>query len=94
VRSAREAKRKLSRSWPRPEDGELDGRHPGCDRRRTALVCTPMSTGCAAVIDVEAIARRCRSVGAVLALDTTQSTGRLPIDRGRGGSGLSGRRLL
>jgi selenocysteine lyase/cysteine desulfurase len=32
------------------------------------------------MIDVEAIARRCRSVGAALILDTTQSTGALPLD--------------
>jgi selenocysteine lyase/cysteine desulfurase len=32
------------------------------------------------VIDVEAIARRCRSVGATLVLDTTQSAGALPLD--------------
>jgi selenocysteine lyase/cysteine desulfurase len=31
------------------------------------------------LIDVEAVARRCRSVGAVLVLDTTQSTGALPL---------------
>ena len=32
------------------------------------------------MIDVEAIGRRCRSVGAALVLDTTQSTGALPLD--------------
>ena len=35
---------------------------------------------CGATIDVEAVARRCRSVGAALILDTTQSTGALPLD--------------
>jgi selenocysteine lyase/cysteine desulfurase len=34
---------------------------------------------CGGLIDVEAVARRCRSVGAILVLDTTQSTGALPI---------------
>jgi selenocysteine lyase/cysteine desulfurase len=32
------------------------------------------------MFDLEAIARRCRSVGAALVLDTTQSTGALPLD--------------
>jgi selenocysteine lyase/cysteine desulfurase len=32
------------------------------------------------VIDVEAVARRCRSVGATLVLDTTQSMGAYPLD--------------
>jgi selenocysteine lyase/cysteine desulfurase len=32
------------------------------------------------MLDVEAIARRCRSVGAALVLDTTQSAGALPLD--------------
>jgi selenocysteine lyase/cysteine desulfurase len=47
----------------------------------TALVCTPhVHWSCGTVIDVEAVARRCRSVGAALVLDTTQSTGALPLD--------------
>jgi selenocysteine lyase/cysteine desulfurase len=47
----------------------------------TALVCTPnVHWVCGGLIDVETIARRCRSVGAVLVLDTTQSTGALPIN--------------
>jgi selenocysteine lyase/cysteine desulfurase len=32
------------------------------------------------VIDLEAVARRCRAVGAILVLDTTQSMGALPLD--------------
>ncbi|HEX8625731.1 MAG TPA: aminotransferase class V-fold PLP-dependent enzyme, partial [Allosphingosinicella sp.] len=37
---------------------------------------------CGTMIDVESIGRRCRSVGAALVLDTTQSTGALPLDLG------------
>jgi selenocysteine lyase/cysteine desulfurase len=48
---------------------------------RTALVVTPqVHWVCGGTIDVEAVARRCRSVGAALILDTTQSTGALPLD--------------
>jgi len=67
---------------PRPGDGgdwtaavldAIDG--------RTALVVTPqVHWVCGGLIDVEAVARRCRSVGAALILDTTQSTGALPLD--------------
>jgi selenocysteine lyase/cysteine desulfurase len=47
----------------------------------TALVCSPhVHWVCGSLIDVEAVARRCRSVGATLILDTTQSTGALPLD--------------
>jgi len=47
----------------------------------TALVVAPHTHwACGTMIDVEAIGRRCRSVGAALALDTTQSTGALPLD--------------
>jgi selenocysteine lyase/cysteine desulfurase len=47
----------------------------------TALVVAPqVHWVCGTVIDVEAVARRCRSVGAALILDTTQSTGALPLD--------------
>jgi selenocysteine lyase/cysteine desulfurase len=47
----------------------------------TALVVTPHVHWIhGTVIDLEAVARRCRSVGAVLVLDTTQSTGALPLD--------------
>jgi hypothetical protein len=35
---------------------------------------------CGGLIDLGAVARRCRAVGAQLVLDTTQSTGALPID--------------
>jgi selenocysteine lyase/cysteine desulfurase len=47
----------------------------------TALVVAPqVHWVCGGTIDVEAVARRCRSVGAALILDTTQSTGALPLD--------------
>jgi selenocysteine lyase/cysteine desulfurase len=66
----------------RPEEGEswtaglLDA--IGGD---TALVVAPqVHWVCGSVIDVEAVARRCRSVGAALILDTTQSTGAIPLD--------------
>ncbi|TFI57518.1 aminotransferase class V-fold PLP-dependent enzyme [Sphingomonas parva] len=67
---------------PQPEDGgdwsaalldAIDG--------DTALVVSPHTHWVhGTVIDVEAVARRCRSVGATLVLDTTQSTGALPLD--------------
>ena len=47
----------------------------------TALVVTPhVHWVHGIVIDVEAVARRCRSVGATLVLDTTQSMGAFPLD--------------
>jgi selenocysteine lyase/cysteine desulfurase len=47
----------------------------------TALVVAPHTHWvCGTMIDVEALGRRCRSVGAALMLDTTQSTGALPLD--------------
>ncbi|HEX8308889.1 MAG TPA: aminotransferase class V-fold PLP-dependent enzyme [Allosphingosinicella sp.] len=47
----------------------------------TALVVAPHTHWvCGTLIDLEAIGRRCRSVGAALILDTTQSTGALPLD--------------
>ncbi len=49
--------------------------------RDTALVVAPHTHWvCGTMIDLEAIGRRCRSVGAALVLDTTQSTGALPLD--------------
>ena len=65
----------------RPEDGDWTSAILDAIDGDTALVCTPnVHWVCGGLIDVEAIARRCRSVGAVLVLDTTQSTGALPID--------------
>jgi selenocysteine lyase/cysteine desulfurase len=47
----------------------------------TGLVCCPhVHWVCGTMFDLEAIARRCRSVGASLVLDTTQSAGALPLD--------------
>jgi selenocysteine lyase/cysteine desulfurase len=47
----------------------------------TALVCAPHTHWVhGTMFDLEAIGRRCRSVGAALVLDTTQSTGALPLD--------------
>ncbi|HEU0134796.1 MAG TPA: aminotransferase class V-fold PLP-dependent enzyme [Allosphingosinicella sp.] len=47
----------------------------------TALVVAPHTHWmCGTLIAVEALGRRCRSVGAALVLDTTQSTGALPLD--------------
>jgi selenocysteine lyase/cysteine desulfurase len=64
-----------------PEDGDWTPAILDAIDGSTALVCAPnvhwIDGG---LIDVSAIARRCRSVGAVLVLDTTQSTGALPID--------------
>ncbi len=66
---------------PRPEDGDWTSAILDAIDGDTALVCAPnVHWVCGGLIDVEAIARRCRSVGAVLVLDTTQSTGALPID--------------
>jgi selenocysteine lyase/cysteine desulfurase len=67
---------------PRPEEGGgwseavLDAIDGG-----TALVVMPhVHWVCGTVFDLEAVARRCRSVGAALVLDTTQSCGVLPLD--------------
>ncbi|MDB5672223.1 MAG: aminotransferase class V-fold PLP-dependent enzyme [Alphaproteobacteria bacterium] len=46
-----------------------------------ALVCAPHTHWAhGTMFDLEAVGRRCRSVGAALILDTTQSTGALPLD--------------
>ncbi len=61
--------------WTAPLLEAIDG--------TTALVCAPnVHWVCGGLIDLEAVARRCRTVGAQLVLDTTQSTGALPIDVG------------
>jgi selenocysteine lyase/cysteine desulfurase len=65
----------------RPEAGEWSAAILEAIDRDTALVVAPHTHWvCGTMIDVEAIGRRCRSVGAALALDTTQSTGALPLD--------------
>ncbi|HEX4738387.1 MAG TPA: aminotransferase class V-fold PLP-dependent enzyme [Allosphingosinicella sp.] len=65
--------RPLEGSWT---DALLDAIDGG-----TALVCAPhVHWVCGTMFDLEAVARRCRSVGATLILDTTQSIGALPLD--------------
>lgn len=65
----------------RPEAGDWSSAILEAIDRDTALVIAPHTHWvCGTMIDVEAIGRRCRSVGAALVLDTTQSTGALPLD--------------
>jgi selenocysteine lyase/cysteine desulfurase len=65
----------------RPEEGDWSAAVLEAIDRDTALVVAPHTHWvCGTLIDVEAIARRCRSVGATLVLDTTQSTGALPLN--------------
>jgi selenocysteine lyase/cysteine desulfurase len=65
----------------RPEGGDWSAAILEAIDRDTALVVSPHTHWvCGTLIDVEAIGRRCRSVGAALVLDTTQSTGALPLD--------------
>jgi selenocysteine lyase/cysteine desulfurase len=64
----------------RPEEGDWSAAILDAIDRDTALVVAPHTHWvCGTMIDVEAIGRRCRSVGAALVLDTTQSTGALPL---------------
>lgn len=68
-------------SGARPEAGDWSAAILEAIDRDTALVVAPHTHWvCGTLIDVEAIGRRCRSVGAALVLDTTQSTGALPLD--------------
>jgi len=65
----------------RPSDGDWTAAILDAIDGNTALVCAPNTHWvCGGLVDVAAVARRCRSVGAILVLDTTQSTGALPID--------------
>jgi selenocysteine lyase/cysteine desulfurase len=65
----------------RPETGQWTTALLDAIDGRTALVVSPhVHWVHGTTIDVEAVARRCRSVGATLVLDTTQSTGALPLD--------------
>jgi len=65
----------------RPEDGDWTAAILDAIDGDTALVCTPnVHWVCGGLVDVAAVARRCRSVGAALVLDTTQSTGAVPLD--------------
>jgi selenocysteine lyase/cysteine desulfurase len=66
---------------PKPASGDWSAALLEAVDGGTALVVTPHVHWIhGTVIDIEAVARRCRSVGAVLVLDTTQSTGALPLD--------------
>lgn len=66
---------------PRPECGDWSAAILDAIDGGTALVVAPHVHWIhGEMIDVEAIARRCRSVGATLVLDTTQSIGALPLD--------------
>lgn len=65
----------------RPEAGDWTAAILEAIDGSTGLVCCPhVHWVCGTMFDLEAIARRCRSVGASLVLDTTQSTGALPLD--------------
>lgn len=65
----------------RPEEGSWTAAILDSIDGGTALVVAPHTHWvCGTMIDVEAVGRRCRSVGAALVLDTTQSTGALPLD--------------
>jgi selenocysteine lyase/cysteine desulfurase len=66
---------------PRPESGQWSAALLEAIDRDTALVVAPHTHWvCGSLIDIEAVGRRCRSIGAALVLDTTQSTGALPLD--------------
>jgi selenocysteine lyase/cysteine desulfurase len=65
----------------RPDEGDWSAAILEAIDGATALVVAPHTHWvCGTMIDLEAIGRRCRSVGASLVLDTTQSTGALPLD--------------
>jgi selenocysteine lyase/cysteine desulfurase len=65
----------------RPAEGDWSSAILEAIDGAAALVVAPHTHWtCGTLIDVEAIGRRCRSVGAALILDTTQSTGALPLD--------------
>jgi selenocysteine lyase/cysteine desulfurase len=65
----------------RPDAGDWSAAILEAIDRDTALVVAPHTHWvCGTMIDLESIGRRCRSVGAALVLDTTQSTGALPLD--------------
>ena len=68
-------------SVERPAEGDWSAAILEAIDGATALVVAPhVHWACGTQIDLEAIGRRCRSVGASLVLDTTQSTGALPLD--------------
>jgi selenocysteine lyase/cysteine desulfurase len=67
----------------RPEEGSwTEALLEAIDGRTAAVVAPHTHWVCGTMIDLEAVGRRCRSVGAALVLDTTQSTGALPLDLG------------
>ncbi|HEY0113642.1 MAG TPA: aminotransferase class V-fold PLP-dependent enzyme [Allosphingosinicella sp.] len=77
---ARRAEAKLVRV-DHPDGGDWTAAVLEAISGRTALVSMPHTHWTyGTLLDVEAVARRCRSVGANLVLDTTQSTGALPLD--------------
>lgn len=77
---AREAEARVV-TVPKPVGGDWSAALLEAIDGGTALVVAPHVHWIhGTVIDVEAVARRCRSVGAALVLDTTQSTGALPLD--------------
>ena len=77
---ARRAEARLVTVGPPAEDSWSEALLDAIDGD-TALVCAPHCHWVhGTLFDLEAIARRCRSVGAALLLDTTQSAGALPLD--------------
>jgi selenocysteine lyase/cysteine desulfurase len=78
--AAREEARLLTVARPDPERDWTAALLDAIDGQ-TALVCAPhVHWVYGTVFDLEAVARRCRSVGATLVLDLTQSIGALPLD--------------
>ena len=64
-----------------PDGGDWTAAMLDAIDERTALVCVPhVHWMCGSLFDLVAIGRRCRSVGAALVLDLTQSLGALPFD--------------
>ncbi len=64
-----------------PEGGDWTAAILDAIDERTALACVPhVHWMCGSLFDLVAIGRRCRSVGAALVLDLTQSLGALPFD--------------
>jgi len=68
-------------SVPRPGDDDWTSALLSCIDRSTAIVAVPhchWTDG--GLIDLEAVGAACRSVGAALCVDATQSVGALPLD--------------
>lgn len=65
----------------RPEDGNWTPALLAAIDEATALVCSPhVHWTDGGRIDLVAVGKKCRAVGAALVLDTTQSLGALPLD--------------